>query len=127
LGRWESVIHEICDIPSESQAGIWGAVIGAAIVWVLGFSIFGWTLHDTAERVARDRAQTAVVDALAPICVERFRQQPDAPTKLKEFAKAMTWDQRSIIEKGGWATMPGADAPNSAVATACAERLGRSL
>ena len=113
--------------PPSLKPGIWGAVIGAAIVWVLGFSIFGWTLHDTAERMARERAQTAVVDALAPLCVERFRQQPDAPTKLKEFAKAMTWDQRSIIEKGGWATMPGADAPNSAVATACAERLGRSL
>jgi hypothetical protein len=77
--------------PPSLKPGIWGAVIGAAIVWVLGFSIFGWTLHDTAERVARERAQTAVVDALAPICVERFRQQPDAPTKLKEFAKAMTW------------------------------------
>jgi hypothetical protein len=39
----------------------------------------------------------------------------------------MTWDQRSMIEKGGWATMPGAAAPNTAVATACAERLGRAL
>ena len=29
----------------------------------------------------------------------------------------------SIIEKGGWATMPGNDSPNSAVVTACAERL----
>jgi hypothetical protein len=114
-------------LPPSLKPGIWGAVIGAVVISVLGFSIFGWTLSDTAERMARQRAQTAVVDALAPICVERFRQQPDAPTKLKEFAKAMTWDQRSIIEKGGWATMPGADAPNSAVATACAERLGRSL
>jgi hypothetical protein len=113
--------------PPSLKPGIWGAVIGAAAISVLGFSIFGWTLPDTAERMAREQAQTAVVDALAPICVERFRQQPDAPVKLKEFAKAMTWDQRSIIEKGGWATMPGADAPNSAVATACAERLGRSL
>ena len=113
--------------PPSLRPGIWGAVIGAAVVSALGFSIFGWTLHDTAERMAKERAQTAVVDALAPICVERFRQQPDAPTKLKEFAKAMTWDQRSIIEKGGWATMPGADAPNTAVATACAERIGRAL
>ena len=121
------VTHEICDIPSEFKARDLGAVIGAAAISVLGFSIFGWTLPDTAERMAREQAQTAVVDALAPICVQRFRQQPDAPAKLKEFAKAMTWDQRSIIEKGGWATMPGTDAPNSAVATACAERLGRSL
>ena len=113
-------------LPPSLKSEIWGVVIGAATISVVGFSI-GWTLRDTAERMARERAHTAVVDALAPICVERFRQQPDAPAKLKEFAKAMTWDQRSIIEKGGWATMPGTDAPNSAVASACAERLGRSL
>jgi len=29
----------------------------------------------------------------------------------------------SIIEKGGWATMPDNDNMNSAVVTACAERL----
>jgi hypothetical protein len=94
---------------------------------VLGFSLFGWTLGGTAEQMAKERAQTAVIEALAPICVERFRQQAEAPAKMTEFNKASVWDRRSIIEKGGWATMPGTDVPNSAVATACAERLARLL
>jgi hypothetical protein len=43
---------------------------------------------------------------------------------LIEFKKvSSSWDRRSFIEKGGWATMAGTDAPNSAVVTACAERL----
>ena len=109
------------------KPGIWGAVIGAAGISALGFTIFGWTLGGTAERMAKERAETAVVDALAPICVERFQQQTDASTKLKEFNKALSWDRRVIIEKGGFATAPGTDAPNSAVATACAERLARPL
>jgi hypothetical protein len=109
------------------RPGIWGAVIGAAVISVLGFSIFGWTLGGTAERMARKRAQTAVVDVLAPICVERFRQQADVAAKLTEFNKASVWDRRLIIEKGGWATVPGTDTANSAAATACAERLGRPL
>src|ERR1700739_1047765 len=109
------------------KSGIWGAVTGATAISVVGFSIFGWTLRDTAEQMAKERAQTAVVDALAPICVERFRQQADATAKMTEFNKASSWDRRSIIEKGGWATIPGTETPNSAVATACAERLGRSL
>jgi hypothetical protein len=113
--------------PASLKPGIWGAVIGAAVISVLGFSIFGWTLGGTAERMAKERAQTAVVDVLAPICVERFRQQADAPAKLTELNKASAWDRRLIIERGGWATVPGTDAPNSAVATACAERLGRPL
>jgi hypothetical protein len=109
------------------KPGIWVAVIGAAVISVLGFSLFGWTLDSTAEKMAKERALTAAVEVLAPICAEKFQQQADAPAKLKEFGKASAWERRSIIEKGGWATVPGTDTPNSAAATACAERLGRSL
>jgi hypothetical protein len=114
-------------LPLSLKPGTWGVVIGATAISVLGFTIFGWTLGGTAERMAKERAQTAVVDVLTPICVERFQQQADAPAKLMEFNKASSWDRRLIIEKGGWATAPGTDTPNSAVATACAERLARPL
>jgi hypothetical protein len=113
--------------PPSLKSGIWGVVIGAVAISVLGFSIFGWTLGGTADRMARERAQIAVVDVLAPICVERFQHQADAPAKLTEFNKASPWDRRLIIERSGWATVPGTDTPNSAVAAACAERLGRPL
>lgn len=110
------------------KPGIWGAVIGAAAISVVGFSSFGWTLGSTAERMAKEQAQTAVVAVLAPICVEKFQHQADGPAKLVEFNKvSSSWDRRSIIEKGGWATTPGSDTLNSAVATACAERLARPL
>jgi hypothetical protein len=110
------------------KPGIWGAVIGAAAISVIGFSSFGWTLGSTAERMAREQAHTAVVAVLAPICVEKFQHQADAATKLNEFKRVPSWwDRRSIIEKGGWATMPGTDAPSSAVVTACSERLGGAL
>ena len=109
------------------KPGIWGAVIGAAAISVVGFSSLGWTLGSTAERMAKERAQTAVVDVLAPICVEKFQHQTDAATKLIEFKKVSSWDRRSFIEKGGWAKMAGTDAPNSAVVSACAERLGSAL
>jgi hypothetical protein len=115
------------NLPPSLRPAIWGMVIGAAAISVLGFSSFGWTLGSTAERMARERAQTAVVGALAPICVEKFQHQADAATKLVEFNKVSSWDRRSIIEKGGWATMPGSDTPNSAVASACAEQLGSRL
>ena len=112
--------------PSAAPA-VWGAVAGAVAIPVIGFSQFGWVLSSTAERMASERAQTAVVAVLAPICVERFRTQVDASAKLAEFTRAPSWDQRSIIEKGGWATIAGSEAANSAVVTACAERLARPL
>ena len=112
-------------LPSGLKPEIWGTVIGAAGISVLGFSVFGWTLGGTAERMAKERAEAAVVDVLTPICVEKFNAQADAPAKLTEFKKASTWDRRLIIENGGWATVPGANAPNKALARACAEGLDR--
>jgi hypothetical protein len=100
-------------------------VVGAVAFAVVGFSQLGWTLASTAEKMATQRAETAVVEALAPICVERFQQQTDAAAKLVAFNKvSSSWDRRALIEKGGWATMPGSSTPNSAVANACAEKLG---
>ena len=112
--------------PSLKPA-VWGAVAGAVAISVIGFSQLGWTLGSTADRMANERAQTAVVAVLAPICVEKFQHQADASAKLAEFTKAASWNQRSIIEKGGWATIAGSDVANSAVVTACAEKLARPL
>jgi hypothetical protein len=109
------------------KPAVWGVVIGAAAITAVGFSSLGWTLGSTAEQMAADRAQIAVVGVLTPICVEKFQRQADATEKLAEFHKASSWDRESIIEKGGWATVPGSNTPNSAVARACAERLGTSL
>ena len=110
--------------PSLKPA-LWGAVTGAVAISVIGFSSMGWTLGSTAERMASDRAESAVVSVLAPICVEKFQQQADSAAKLIEFKKAASWDQRALIEKGGWATTPGTEKMNSAVASACVDKLGR--
>ena len=76
--------------------------------------------------MAKERAATAVVAALAPICLKKFQQQADAPAKLAAFNKVSTsWDRGG--DQGGWATMAGSDTPNAAVASACAERLGSPL
>lgn len=102
------------------MGGSGGAVAFAAV----GFSSLGWRLGGTAEKMATERAEAAVVAVLAPICVEKFQHQADAPAKLSSSNKVSSWNRRSVIEEGGWATMPGSDTPNSAVASACAEKLG---
>jgi len=102
---------------------LWGAVFGAAVISMVGFSYMGWTLRSTAERLAAERVESAVVRILAPMCVAKFQEQRDAAAKLIEFKKAASWDQRTLIEKGGWATAPGADRTDSAVVAACAEKL----
>ena len=107
------------------KPALWGAAAGAVAISVLGFSSMGWMLGGTAERLAANRAESAVVEVLTPICVEKFSQQADAAAKLVEIKKSASWDQRALIEKGGWATTPGTETTNSAVARACAEKLGQ--
>lgn len=103
-----------------------GIVIGAALAMVIGFSWLGWTLDSTAKKMAQDQANSAVVAALTPICVERFMKQPDAPAKLASFRGTDSWKQREFVESGGWATMTRGSSPNSLVASACAEELAKA-
>jgi hypothetical protein len=42
---------------------------------------------------------------------------------LDALTKTSSWDRHTYIEKGGWATMPGSNEPNQAVARACANIL----
>ena len=105
------------------KPAVWGAVVGSVVTMIVGFSWLGWMLGGTADRMALARADSAVVVALTPSCVSRFMQQPNAAVKLKEFQAVDTWKQREFVEAGGWATSTGDKAPNSSVATACAEQL----
>jgi hypothetical protein len=114
---------QVPQIPPEVKPACWGAVAGAIALAVIGFSWGGWVTGATAEAKAKQRADQAVVAALAPICADKFRQQADASANLVELKKISSWMQGSFIEKGGWATMPGGSAPDAAVARACAEML----
>jgi hypothetical protein len=101
------------------------AAAGAIVAMIVGFSWGGWTLGSTVEKVAKERADSAVIAYLAPICVDQFRQAVNASANLSELNKiSYAWDRGSFVEKGGWAIMPGSDKTDPAVARACAETLG---
>ena len=76
---------------------------------VIGFSWGGWVLGSTANRLAAEQANTAVVAVLTPICVEKFLQNGDAQANLAALREiSPNWQQGQYLEKGGWATRPGA-------------------
>ena len=100
-----------------------GAFVGFAATAIIGFSWGGWTLGKTAKDLADKSAATAVVTALAPICVDKFQQDVNAKTNLTELIKIGSWQQGSFVQNGGWATLPGNETGNSAVAQACANLL----
>jgi len=101
-----------------------GIATGAIAAMVIGFSWGGWMTAGTANKIAAERADTAVVAALTPICVEKFLQNSDAKANLAVLQKiSSNWEQGQYLEKGGWATQPGATSSDYHLARACAEKL----
>ena len=101
-----------------------GAVAGAIATIFVGFYWGGWSLGSTAIKLADEQANTAVVAALAPICAEKFLLNSDAKANLAVLQKiSTTWEQGDYLEKGGWATRPGATSSDYQLARACAEKL----
>ena len=109
-------------LPQNTNAYVWGAVLGAIALAVVGFGWGGWVTGGTATKNAA-AASEAKVAVLAPICADRFRAQGDSALKIAELAKASSWDRGKFVEKSGFAMMPGSTTTDSDVARACAEIL----
>ena len=97
-----------------------GAALGAFATLGIGFSWGGFMLGSTAKTLADSTASSAVVAAIAPICVDQFQHSTDAANNLTELKKTDSRQQAAYVEKGGWATMPGSKAADSGVSQACA-------
>jgi hypothetical protein len=110
------------NIPVETKPALWGALGGAIAMAIVGFQWGGWVTGGTAEADATQRANAAVIVALAPLCVDKFQKAAEMSTNLAALKKVDAWSQGDFVEKGGWATLPGKSSPElvSAVAKACA-------
>ncbi len=97
-----------------------GAAVGAVATLAIGFGWGGWMLGSTAKTLADSTASSAVVAAIAPICVDQFQRSADAANNLTELKKTNSWQQAAYVEKGGWAIMPGSKEVDSGVPQACA-------
>src|SRR4029453_874563 len=84
-------------------------------------------LGKTAENNAATLVSAALVQAYGPVCIERFKQQPNVEAKWVELTKIDAWRRESYIKESGFATPPGSTLPNPAVADACADALGKII
>jgi len=99
--------------------GVWGLIVGAAVVMTIGFAWGGWVTQSTAQKMSDE----AVLASQAAICVAQFVKQPNHQDKLNEFGKVETWKRSEFIEKGGNDRMPGQEKAGSYVSQACAKGL----
>jgi hypothetical protein len=99
-----------------------GAAAGAVATMVVGFYWGGWSLGSTAEKMAKERSELAVITALAPVCADKFRALPDAEAKKAALSKAETWKRRDEFPKE-FVTLPGESYPSTGLVDACSTLL----
>lgn len=98
----------------------WGIAIGAVAMLIALPSGFGWYTPGGAEKLAKLRADSALVSVLAPVCAEKFAAQADAAKKKVELSKAAQWDRRKLFNPT-WITLPGEGYPDTGLADKCIE------
>jgi hypothetical protein len=98
---------------------LWGALGGAVLTMIVGFSWGGWVTGGSAQAMATAEARTATIAALVPVCLEMARTDPDRAAKITAISEAPTHQRRQLVIDAGWATAPGAETPNRDLAQAC--------
>ncbi len=112
-------------MPNWLKPGITGAVCGAIIAAIGGFSFAGWETGGSAKAMATDAADSAVMQALVPICVSQAMADPDSASKLEAIKSASSYKRGDSVADAGWATMPGSENASKVLARACAAELSK--
>src|SRR5271154_5292836 len=104
--REDSLMQNVAWYQGESlKRLLQGAALGAFATLGIGFSWGGFMLGSTARTLADGTADSAVVAAMAPICVDQFQHSADAPNNLTALQKTNSYEQAAYVAKGGCHTV----------------------
>ena len=105
-----------------------GLFVGVFATLIVGFTWGGWHLNSTVEEMVESASRTSMVEALAPICADKFERAAKADDGLVNGLAAVdSWRRDRHLVKAGWATFPGGAEPDNNVAAACAKLLNKAL
>jgi len=102
---------------------VWACVASAVLTIIIGFAWGGWVTGGGSQKAATTMASAAVVQRLAPICVDQFNQDSDKTQKLVELTDMSSRSRVQYVQDQGWATIAGDDRPDRRVADACSKLL----
>src|SRR5271154_511106 len=96
--REDSLMQNVAWYQGESlKQLLQGAALGAFATLGIGFSWGEFMLGSTAKTLADSMASSAVVAAVAPICVDQFQHSADAANNLTALKKTSTWEQATYV------------------------------
>ena len=91
--------------PEWLKPGLYGALIGAVSVGVVGFTWGGWVTGGTANDRALAMSRGDVVASMVPVCLDMAQSDPARAEKLDTIRAASTYQRRDAVMAAGWASM----------------------
>ncbi len=110
-------------IPEWFKPACFGVVAGGGALALVGFGWGGWQTSSAAEQMAADQSKHAVVAALVPVCLDQSRRDGDRVRVMNALNAEPGYKQRKLLMDAGWATVPGTEEPDGALAEACLKAL----
>lgn len=107
------------NLPEATKPALWGAVGGAIVAMVIGFSWGGWMTGGAATKMRAAGAEDAVVQAFTPLCVVKAEQQTEQIALLKETSR---YKRDNFVIDAGWVDNVS-EKYRSEVADACADTI----
>jgi hypothetical protein len=105
--------------PEWTKPGVYGALVGAVAISILGFTWGGWTTAGSADEMAQSFAADEVTLAMVPVCLNHSQVDTERAAKLATLQDASSFQRRKAMMDTGWATLPGTDTPSRDLADAC--------
>jgi hypothetical protein len=102
-----------------TKPGVYGALVGAVAVSILGFTWGGWTTAGGAQEMADSFAAEQVTLAMVPVCLGLSETDADRVEILATLRETSNFQRRNAMMETGWATLPGTEAPSRDLADAC--------
>lgn len=107
------------NLPDWTKPALDGAVGGAIIVSIGGFTLGGWVTGSGAAKMSKALAYSEVTDALVPVCLGSAAADPERLEQLAAIQNAPSYNRPNVVMDAGWATPPGTETPNRDLAKAC--------
>ena len=117
--RWNEVKLRWDEARPTKKRVFWISVGVSILTMFVGFTWGGWVTSSKVQQISEE----AVVERLALICVDQFKQDPETAQKLIEFVETRRYQQDDYVRDQGWATMFGDEEPDRNVADACAKMI----
>lgn len=103
-------------IPAWTKPALWGAVVGSALTFIIGFAWGDWY---TAGGV-RQKVEKALTEAMLPVCADRFLA---LPAEVIAKYKAANYNRDDVVREH--LKMVGPITVDYSFARACAEAINK--